>query len=111
MGQEGLQDFAVAFLSILLEGAPFILLGTQRSVQVPVVQLKSIASTVTVPDGGTLLLGGLATARELKGYASAPFIASIPVVQYLLRDWSETERRVSLIVLVTAQIVPDTFEN
>ena len=28
MGQEGLQDFAVAFLSILLEGAPFILLGT-----------------------------------------------------------------------------------
>ena len=28
MGQEGLQDFAFAFLSILLEGAPFILLGT-----------------------------------------------------------------------------------
>ena len=28
MAQEGLQDFAFAFLSILLEGAPFILLGT-----------------------------------------------------------------------------------
>ena len=28
MAQDGLQDFAFAFLSILLEGAPFILLGT-----------------------------------------------------------------------------------
>jgi uncharacterized membrane protein YraQ (UPF0718 family) len=28
VAQEGLQDFAIAFLSILLEGAPFILLGT-----------------------------------------------------------------------------------
>jgi len=89
----------------------FFLVGTQRSVQVPVVQLKSIASTITVPDGGTLLLGGLATSREVKGYASAPFIAHLPVVQYLLRDWTEVERRVSLVVLVTAQIVKDVFEE
>jgi general secretion pathway protein D len=90
---------------------PIVLVGTQRTVQVPVVQLKSIATTVTVPDGGTLLLGGLATTREQKGYASAPYIAQLPVLRHVLRDWTEAERRVSLVILVTAQIVPDVFED
>jgi Flp pilus assembly secretin CpaC len=93
----------------LVPGTP--LAGTQRWVQVPVVELKSIATTVTVPDGGTLLLGGLARVNESRGYASVPFIASIPILQYVFRDWTEVERRSSLIVLVTAQIVPDIFEE
>ncbi|MFW6107235.1 MAG: hypothetical protein ACOC8A_00945 [bacterium] len=87
------------------------LVGIVRWVQVPTVELKSLATTVTVPDGGTLLLGGLSRATERRGFASVPFAVGLPVLQYLFRDWREVERRTSLIILVTADIVPDIFQE
>jgi len=85
--------------------------GPQRFVQVPVVELKSLATTVTVPDGGSVIAGGLADATENRGVATIPFVNTIPVVQQIFRGWSEVEARTSLIIIVTATIVPDVFEQ
>jgi len=86
-------------------------IGPERFVQVPEVELKSIATTVTIPDGGSLLVGGLAEATENRGYASAPLFNGIPAIKYLFRGWTEVEGRTSLVVVTTAQIVPDIFES
>ena len=83
----------------------------ERFIGIPTVELKSIATTVTVPDGGTVLVGGLAKADEVAGLASVPFVYQIPLLRYLFREWTETERRTSMIILVTAHIVPDIFED
>ena len=80
-------------------------------ISIPTVELKSIATTVTVPDGGTVICGGLARADEVSGMSSVPFVAHIPLLRYIFREWSEAERRTSLLILVTAQIVPDIFED
>ena len=85
--------------------------GIVRIVNLPETVLRSLATTVTVPDGGTLLVGGLAEARERSGEAGVPFIRGIPLLKYLFREWTEAERRESLIILVTAEIVPDIFEE
>jgi len=85
--------------------------GPQRRVVLPVVRLQSVATTVTVPDGGTLLIGGLARAMEERGYSSVPFITGIPLLKYLFRETTDAEARTSLIILVTATIVPDIFEE
>jgi tetratricopeptide (TPR) repeat protein len=82
-----------------------------RVVNLPETILRSVATTVTVPDGGTLLVGGLAEAREQRGESSAPFLHGIPLLRYLLRDYGEAERRISLVILVKAEIVPDIFEE
>ena len=83
----------------------------QRSVNLPDTELRSVATTVTVPDGGTMLVGGLSTVRQRSGEANVPIINRIPLLRYLFREWSQFDSRQSLIVLVTAEIVPDIFEE
>jgi len=85
--------------------------GITRMVNLPETELRSIATTVTVPDGGTILVGGLANTREKSGMGGVPFISGIPLIRYLFREWRETERRESLIILAKAEIVPDIFED
>ena len=80
-------------------------------IQIPTVTLRSVATTVIVPNGGTLLVGGLAEAEENRGVASVPFLSDLPAVGHLLRGWDRSEGRRTLVILVTAQIVPDVFER
>ena len=85
--------------------------ATSRAVQLPLTELSSVATTVTVPDGGSLIVGGLSRVTEQHGTASLPFIHAIPAVKYLFRDWQDNERRVSLIIMVNAEIIPDIFRE
>ena len=82
-----------------------------RAVNLPETELRSLATTVTVPDGGTLLVGGLTNANERSGESGVPFFNNVPLLRYIMREWGEVERRESLIILVTAEIVPDIFEE
>ncbi|HUT36187.1 MAG TPA: hypothetical protein VNE39_22050 [Planctomycetota bacterium] len=82
-----------------------------RRVNLPDTELRSIATTVTIPDGGTMLVGGLSTVRERSGEAGVPILHDIPLLRYLFREWTQFDSRQSLIVLVTAEIVPDIFEE
>ncbi len=80
-------------------------------IQIPTTRLRSLGTTVTVPNGGTLLLGGFAEVEENAGQAGLPFIDGIPILRSILRGWDRNEGRRSLIMLVTAQTVPDIFEE
>ncbi len=82
-----------------------------RRVNLPDTVLRSIATTVTIPDGGTMLVGGLATVRERSGEASVPILHDLPLLKYLFREWTQFDSRESLLILVTAEIVPDIFEE
>jgi len=93
------------------EGFLYALGGIFRQVNLPDTELRSVATTVTVPDGGTMLVGGLSTVRERSGDAGVPIINRLPLIRYLLREWTEYDSRQSLLVLVTAEIVPDIFEE
>ena len=83
----------------------------ERFIQIPTVELKSIATTVTIPDGGTVLAGGLAKADETSGMATVPLVSGIPLLRYIFREWTDAERRTSMVILVTAHIVKDIFED
>jgi tetratricopeptide (TPR) repeat protein len=82
-----------------------------RAVQLPTTQLTSVATTVTVPDGGSIIIGGLSEVNERHGLATLPFFYSVPGLRYLLRETRDAERRTSLVVMVTAEIVRDIFEE
>jgi type II secretory pathway component HofQ len=64
-----------------------------------------------VPDGGTILVAGFVEAEDNKGVSTLPFVEGIPIVKQLLRGWARNDGRRSYIVLVSAQIVPDLFEE
>jgi len=74
-------------------------------IETPEVQIRAVETTVSVPDGGTVLIGGLAEANESEGYASVPLLCKIPLIKYLFTSWGRLDRRNSLVILVSANIL------
>ncbi|MCK6479798.1 MAG: hypothetical protein L6R43_06525 [Planctomycetes bacterium] len=79
--------------------------GPPVSIQLPEIRIQRVRTTVTVPDGGTLLLGGLNFYEEQKYDSSVPFLAEIPILNFF---WSRRgtfiERR-NLFILLKATII------
>ncbi|NQT18061.1 MAG: hypothetical protein HQ592_00035 [Planctomycetes bacterium] len=74
-------------------------------IELPEVFTRSVETTVSVPDGGTILIGGLSASTEEEGYATVPLLSRIPVIKYLFMNWGRIDTRSSLVILVTANIL------
>ena len=95
----------------VVQVAEDLYLIVRARIQLPTTELKSIGTTVTIPNGGTLLLGGLTEVEEHSAVSTSPFIEGVPLLRYIFRGWDRREGRRSMIVLVTAQTVDDIFEE
>ena len=78
---------------------------TRTTIQLPEVTVKSIETFASVPDGGTLLLGGLSRATEGEARAGVPILNDIPILKFFFSRWGKTDTRSSLIILVRADIL------
>ena len=81
------------------------------TVQLPTTVLRSVGTTVTVPNGGTIIMGGFTNVQQWSGIASSPFLEGIPLLSYLLRGRDNLEGRRTLVMLITAETVEDIFEE
>ena len=77
---------------------------TSIPIELPVITIQKLRATVTVPDGGTVLLGGLKNYDEFEGEAGVPFLINIPIINNLFRRQAFHKLRASLVVLVKANI-------
>ena len=80
-----------------IAGAPVI-------IQVPKLQKSSVRTTVTMPDGGTLLLGGLKFYEQVDATSEVPILGKIPVLSILFSRKGSYINRRNLIVLITATV-------
>ncbi len=97
-----LQDIVIASLGTLNPQVPA---ATNVPIQVPLVSLQQSWTSVTVPDGGTALLGGLRLGIEQEDESSVPFLNNIPIIDNLFKREVDTRTNKSLIILVTARII------
>ena len=74
-------------------------------IQVPKLQKSSVRTTVTMPDGGTLLLGGLKFYEQVDATSEIPFLSKVPVLSFLLSRKGRFVNRRNLVVLITASVV------
>ena len=75
------------------------------TVQLPTLAFVTVTTTVNVPDGGTVLLGGIKRKSEGRNEFGVPMLSKIPYVNRLFRNvgiGSETE---SLMLMVTPRII------
>lgn len=86
--------------------APVTLAGgfTSIPIELPVITIQKLRSTVTIPDGGTVLLGGLKNYDEFEGVAGIPLAMHIPIFQNLFRRQAFHKLKASLVVLIKADI-------
>ena len=67
-----------------------------------------VDTTVTVPDGQTIILGGLIKLNQTKGGTKVPLLGDLPLLGGLFRSTSNTDRASNLYVFVKANILrPD----
>ncbi|MCP4594769.1 MAG: hypothetical protein GY842_28895 [bacterium] len=74
-------------------------------IQLPTTQSQVIRTTVKVPDGGTLLIGGMKTTEEVEVEAGVPVLSKIPVLKRLYSNRSLVKDETVLLILVKPTII------
>jgi len=84
-------------------------LGTTNSsevtIELPELHIQRLRTTATIPDGATLMLGGLKRSVEQNQNAGVPFLSDIPVLGGLFSRQGEYTSKRKLIILMKASIV------
>lgn len=74
------------------------------TVQLPVLTVTNFSTTVRVPDGGTVLLGGLRQVLTRERRAEIPLLSRLPLISFLFKQEGSADENRSLMVMVRAQI-------
>ncbi len=75
------------------------------TVQLPTFAFTSVSTTVSVPDGGTILLGGIKRMSEARQERGTPILSKIPYVSRLFRNTATSRTAQSLMLMVTPRII------
>jgi type II secretory pathway component GspD/PulD (secretin) len=74
-------------------------------VTVPEMETSQVMTRVSVPDGGTLLLGGQKISAEIEKEVGVPILSKIPVVGILFGSRSKIRDNKILLILVKPTII------
>jgi type II secretory pathway component GspD/PulD (secretin)/tetratricopeptide (TPR) repeat protein len=74
-------------------------------IQQPVINSVSVQTTVSVPDGGTVLMGGLKLLSEERKEFGPPILSKIPYLSRLFKNTSYGRDAQSLLMMVTPRII------
>jgi tetratricopeptide (TPR) repeat protein len=82
-------------------------LGSQNTVtiQLPELDIQRVRTTVPMPDGGTVMLGGLKISEKQDLRSGVPILNQIPVVRFLFERKGNYISNRKLLILIKANIV------
>jgi type II secretory pathway component GspD/PulD (secretin) len=80
-------------------------------IQQPTFSTITVRTTVMVPDGGTVLLGGLKTLSEGRNEFGPPVLSKIPYINRLFRNVGYGREAQSLMMMVTPRIIINREEQ
>ncbi len=83
---------------------PVVTDGTNHTILMPVIQQSSVQTTVSVPDGGTILLGGMKRLNDQQE-CGVPILNSLPYINRLFRNTGTIKDTQSLMLMVTPRII------
>ncbi|MBX7211108.1 MAG: hypothetical protein K1X78_22570 [Verrucomicrobiaceae bacterium] len=86
--------------------------GTQRVEpnDVPIIGTEQLVTTITVPDGHTIVLGGLISDEKKKDTSGLPGISRIPLLGNLFKDHKDTNTRKELIIFIQPHVVKNNTD-
>ncbi|HMF16580.1 MAG TPA: hypothetical protein VKE98_05200 [Gemmataceae bacterium] len=90
--------------------------GQQESIftlffQQPSISTITLSTTVNVPDGGTVLLGGLKTLSEGRNEFGPPILSKIPYISRLFKNVAYGREANSLMIMVSPRIIINEEEE
>lgn len=79
--------------------------------QTPTILNREISTSLTLRDGGSLLMGGLIAENQSDGQRGIPGLAKVPVLGRLFRSETLNVNRTELIILVIPYVIADHAEG
>ena len=73
----------------------------------PEKEVTQVTTNIMVPDGCTMIIGGLMREDLDKRSSQLPHLGDIPGIGFLFRNRTETQRRSEILVLITPHIIVD----
>ncbi|MHC4619498.1 MAG: hypothetical protein ACYTEQ_17260 [Planctomycetota bacterium] len=73
--------------------------------QLPETEMSQVMTRVSVPDGGTLLLGGQKISAEVEQETGVPVVGKIPIIGRIFRSRSKIKDQKILLILVKPTII------
>jgi type IV pilus assembly protein PilQ len=71
----------------------------------PTILKRHAETELLIEDGKTAVIGGIYTRNYGKSYAQVPFFSKIPVLGWLFKKRTDTDRRSELLIFITPRIV------
>ncbi len=81
------------------------------TVQLPQFAFTSVSTTVSVPDGGTILLGGIKRLSEGRNEKGVPILSKVPYINRLFKNVGIGRSTQSLMMMVTPRIIIQEEED
>ena len=81
------------------------------TIQLPTVGFTTINTVVSVPDGGTVLMGGIKRMREGRSERGVPFLSNIPYINRLFKNVGIGRETENLMMMVTPRIIIQSEEE
>ncbi len=74
-------------------------------IELPLLEVKKTQNTVAIPDGGSVVIGGLATSLDSTRKSEVPVLGDIPIAGVLGRDRQDLKDAVEVIAMVRGKVV------
>jgi type IV pilus assembly protein PilQ len=71
----------------------------------PTILKRHAETELLIEDGKTVVLGGIYTRNYGKSFNQVPFFSKIPVIGWLFKKRTDTDRRTELLIFITPRIV------
>jgi general secretion pathway protein D len=98
----GFDRYAVTTITTDAQGNP---LTGEGFIQLPNVSIQEVQTTVSVPDGGTLLLGGQTLSTEVDREMGVPLLNKIPVISRAFSNRGVSRDEQTLLILIKPKII------
>ncbi len=84
---------------------------TQSFIELPSINTTRVQTTVTVPDEGTVLLGGQRLVTELEVESGVPVLSKIPIINRFFSNRIQSKQEQTLMILVKPTVLIQTEEE
>ena len=81
--------------------------GTATGDRNPPIKDRSLKTIVNVPDGKSVLLGGLIQESKIDSSNEVPGLNKIPLIKYLFKNKTTSRKKSELIIIITPHVIYD----
>lgn len=79
--------------------------GGTTPLMIPVISYQAVRTSVTIPDGGSILLAGMNSSASKRAHTGVPFLSHIPFLGRLFSSNGRNEREFKTLIVLQADVV------